>query len=218
MKVSTHRITRQGIAGFTLVELLVVVAIMALLAALTLGVFSYANRAASKSRTTTTLAAIGSALDRYNADFGEFPGVANPGNLVTVNNRDYEAAGAATLYQALSGDGYTEIYLADTPPGTANPNSDGEIEQDEAPNVKMADMPQSIIRIMNGVYFLADGWAQPFQYMPRGEVATGGDPNTVNPTYDLWSYAQDENPDTNPPTREMKLDNPTITELWIKNW
>ncbi len=212
-----YRPTSRRTAAFTLVELLVVIAIMALLAALTLGAFSFAQNAAAKSRTTTTHAAISSGLERYKADFGEYPGVSSPGNTVDVNNRQYDASGAATLYQALSGDGYDQIYFAEPPSGELNPVSDGELTGDEGSNVKMADMPPSIRRVLNDVYFLIDGYAQPFQYAPRGDVDRGGDPDTVNPTFDLWSYGQDEN-NTTDQSRETKINRPDITELWIKNW
>lgn len=212
-----HRSSPHRSAGFTLVELLVVIAIMALLAALTLGAFSYSQRAAARSKTTTTLAAIASGLERYQADFGEYPGVSSPGNTIEVNNRQYDAGGAATLYQALSGDGYDQIYFAQPPAGDLNPASDGQLTGDEGANRKMADMPTSVFRILNGLYFMIDGFSQPFQYMPRGDVSRGGFPDTVNPTFDLWSYSEDEF-NTTDITRDTKLNRPEVTDLWIKNW
>ena len=56
--------------GFTLIELLVVITIMALMAALTMGAFTYAQKSAARGRTTATHVAIISGLERYRNDFG----------------------------------------------------------------------------------------------------------------------------------------------------
>lgn len=192
--------------GFTLIELLVVIAIIALLASLTIGAFSYATAAAGRNRSSATQGAIIAALERYNADFGEYPTPANPDSTAEFNGRTYRSGGAEMLYQALSGDGSNAIELA----SGGGRGSDGRIDDDEAPNMKMPDMPQDIWIVVNNRYFIIDGFRRPFQY------TKGGQPNAVNPTYDLWSYGQDEQ-NTQADSLAAKT-NPNISAQWIVNW
>jgi prepilin-type N-terminal cleavage/methylation domain-containing protein len=193
-------------SGFTLIELLVVIAIIALLASLTIGAFSYATTAAARNRTSATQAAIMAGLERYNADFGEYPTPSNPESTGTFNNISYRAGGAEMLYQALSGDGTSAIQLA-TGGGRA---SDGRVDDDEAPNIKMPDMPKEIWLLVNNRYYIVDGFRKPFQY------TKGGQPDAVNPTYDLWSFGEDEQ-NTSQVSISMKTD-PQINAKWITNW
>lgn len=193
-------------SGFTLIELLVVIAIIALLASLTIGAFSYATAAAGRNRTSATQAAIMSGLERYNADFGEYPAPAAPTSTQTFNNISYISGGAEMLYQALSGDGTSAIQLA----SGGGVQSDGQVTDQEAPNIKMTDMPKDIWLRVNNQYYIIDGFRKPFQY------TKGGQPDAVNPTYDLWSFGQDES-NTQTVSVAMKT-NPQVNSKWIINW
>jgi len=59
--------------GFTLVELLIVIAIIAILAALTLNTAGYIQKKAARSRAETEIAALSAALESYKADNGDYP-------------------------------------------------------------------------------------------------------------------------------------------------
>src|SRR5438874_7310322 len=59
--------------GFTLIEALVVIAIIAILAAILLPVFNSAKRAAKKDSDQTHMASIGQALRLYHNDYGGYP-------------------------------------------------------------------------------------------------------------------------------------------------
>lgn len=192
--------------GFTLIELLVVIAIIALLASLTIGAFSYATAAAGRNRTSAAQAAIMSALERYNADFGEYPAPSAPTSTGIFNNVSYIAGGAEMLYQALSGDGTSAIELA----SGGGVQSDGQVTDEEAANIKMTDMPKDLWLRVNGRFYMVDGFRKPFQY------TKGGQTDAVNPTYDLWSFGQDES-NTQQVSASMKT-NPQVTSKWIVNW
>lgn len=62
-----------GRPGFTLLELLVVVAIIVILAGLTLGTLGYVNRKGAESRARAEVAALAAAIDSYKLDFGAYP-------------------------------------------------------------------------------------------------------------------------------------------------
>src|SRR5262245_2516615 len=109
--------------GFTLIELLVVIAIIAILAALTLGGFKYANEASSKNRTLTAHAVIKAGLEQYKEKHGEYPEPNQPDATTQVSNVEIRVGSARMLYQAMTGDGDSEIKLA-SPQGNV---SDGKI-------------------------------------------------------------------------------------------
>ena len=65
--------TRRTHGAFTLIELMVVVAIIAVLAGLTLGTLGYVNRKGAESRARSEVATIAAAIDNYKLEFGSFP-------------------------------------------------------------------------------------------------------------------------------------------------
>jgi general secretion pathway protein G len=87
-------------AGFTLLELLVVITIIAILAGLILNTAGYMQKKAARSRAEAEIAALSAALESYKADMGDYPvgtngastGTATPG----TNNAFLRAALAPT--------------------------------------------------------------------------------------------------------------------------
>jgi prepilin-type N-terminal cleavage/methylation domain-containing protein len=216
MKSQLRKTTR---SGFTVVELLIVITIIALLFALTVGGFTYAQRAAAGSRTTVAMNAMKSALERYRNEFGEYPEPQNPGDSIAIVDKTYEVGAAAMLYQALSGDGYDNILIAQGAPSSGQANSNGSLEAEESKNVMLTDMPKEMWIERDGRYFMADGFGKPFQYV-KAEPATGNEAvKTINSTYDIWSYGED---DVNITARSVDTLTPgpvkDASQKWIKNW
>ena len=88
------RVRRSG--AFTLAEVVVVVAIIALLVATLLPMLNRARHTAKRARLAMDLNTIGIALDAYRGDFGDYP---RPSEMdYTENTR-----GAAILCRALLG-------------------------------------------------------------------------------------------------------------------
>lgn len=194
--------------GFTLIELLVVMVIISILVGLTFGGFSYARHASMRNRTAATHRAIISGLENYNAEFGEYPAPANPGQTDEFNKNSYPVGGAKMLYQALSGDGTSEIQIAS---GGGNP-SDGKWDSSE--KMLLTDMPKQMYTVgETNRYMLLDGYIHPFQY------TKGGSTDAVNPTFDLWSFGSygDKGEDLASIGRETKQ-NTKATAKWIVNW
>src|SRR5881397_1647674 len=65
--------SRRSICGFTVLELLIVISIIIVLAALTLATMGYVQKKGARSRTETEIAAISAALENYKADNGVYP-------------------------------------------------------------------------------------------------------------------------------------------------
>jgi prepilin-type N-terminal cleavage/methylation domain-containing protein len=204
MNLHSHIKVRRR-AAFTLMELLVVISIIALLAAMTMGTFTYAQKAAMRNRTTATHRAIISGLENYNSEFGEFPEPASSGGMETFNGKSYNTGSAKMLYQALSGDGSDMIKIAS---GGATA-SDGKWEGTE--KMLLTDMPKEMYTYHGkNIYTLLDGFSHPFQY------TKGGTADAVNPTYDLWSYGEDED-NTKAADKASKQDFKKSAK-WIKNF
>ena len=231
---STRFKIRPHARAFTLVEMLIVVTLIALLAALTLGAYTYAMRSSRRRVTTGTFETIKLALERYNVEFGEYPQPNSSGQMVQFppGRFAYDVSGAACLYQALTGDGFDQIKgvtgtTTSTGSGSASSVSDGKVDgAAEVKNKMLVDIPQSIFTKKGSTYILIDGFGHPFQYVKAAipttpTTGTNSNSNTtasisINPTYDLWSYAED---DANASMKSISaLNNPSVSVRWIKNW
>jgi prepilin-type N-terminal cleavage/methylation domain-containing protein len=216
--------------AFTLAEMLIVITLIAMLAALTLGGYTYAMRSSKRRLSTGTFEAIKLALERYNSEFGEYP--QPKGSNLMVNfppgQTVYDVSGAACLYQALTGDGYDQINgvtgASGAGGGGSGGTSDGKVEGTaEIKNKMLVEIPPAIFTSKGGTYLLIDGFGHPFQYakaalptLTAGGTATTPTPTTINSTYDLWSYLEDEQN-----TSKKSLDtasDPTLSVKWLKNW
>lgn len=214
-------------SAFTLVELMVVIAIIAVLASLTLGAYTFAMRDSKRRTTVGSMTAIAAALDDYQLQFGEFPEPANVGSFTEIlPGKSYDVGGAACLYQALRGDGYDQIAgVSSSGTGGDSASSDGKIEGEEIANMIFKEMPDTMWSRRGNVFFLIDAFGRPFQYIkatPATSSSGGGggtgtsQPTTVNPTYDLWSFAED---DVNiNKTSVEAMEAPQISKKWITNW
>ncbi len=211
--------------AFTLVELMVVIAIIAVLASLTLGAYTFAMRDSKRRTTVGSMTAITAALDDYQLEFGEFPEPANVGSFAEIlPGKSYDIGGAACLYQALRGDGYDQI-AGVSGSGEENASSDGKVEDAEIANMIFKEMPDTMWSRRGNVFFLIDAFGRPFQYIKAAAPTSGGgssgsggtsQPTTINPTYDLWSYAED---DVNiRATSVESMEAPQLSQKWITNW
>lgn len=220
--------------AFTLVEMLIVLSIIALLAGLTMGGYTYAMRSSKRRLTTGTFEAVKSALENYRAEFAEYPEPATTGTMVAfLPTKTYDISGAACLYQALTGDGFDQIKGVAAGDSQTPSASDGRTQGQEIKNMMLKEMPQTMWRRMGPAFVLVDGFGRPFQYIkaapPSSTSGSGGNSgsgsgsggggqqaSTINSTYDLWSYGEDE---LNINMRSVQtLENPMFAAQWIKNW
>lgn len=217
MKISNHKTIQ---SGFTLIELITVVTIIALLFSLVVGGFSYADRYSKRQKTQVTIKAIRSGLENYNQEFGGYPIVSKKAEAISVQiaKKSYLAGGAKCLYQAMSGDGLDAIT-------ESGPSSDGELDNTEAKNVMLKDMPKELWAKSGSDYFMIDGFGHPIRYIkaaPTTSSTASGTPTalTINlNSYDIWSFNEDgDHPMATSLETTTSETLRAASQLWEKNW
>ncbi len=220
MKIQKRPLYRNA---FTLVELITVISVIVILFGLVVGGYSYADRSSKRGRTEITIKAVRSGLESYKEKFGSYPAPANPDTSVAIADKSYIAGGGACLYQALTGDGFDQI---DGATGESAPESNGNLEDNEAANLVMTDMPKELWINLDALYFMADGFGHPLRYIKSAPTtaATPGqqppEPTTINiGTYDIWSYGEDTENILATSLQAAGSDaSNRMDAKWIKNW
>jgi prepilin-type N-terminal cleavage/methylation domain-containing protein len=160
----------RGPTGFTIIELLVVMAVIIILAGLILSTVGYVENKGARSRAEAEIAAMSATLESYKADNGTYP------RDTTTDNVDAHAAIDFSKYQPASQHLYGQL--------AADPDFDG------VPNTGstsyMQFKPNQVGKDMNGKVYLRDPFGNSYGY----STAYQKDPATgYNPTFDLWSTA-----------------------------
>lgn len=161
-------ITKQfKVKGFTLIEMLVVIAIIGILAGLLIPAASKARREAAVRKAQTTIAALETALSMYYTDYGMYPPSANStsgsttqenGNSFVVNiNTGLNLVGA--LSSTTKGGPYMKFRSEDLRKDTSTP-------------------PR---------YVIVDPWGRAYVYISRRYINTAsGAVGNVDDTYGPW--------------------------------
>ncbi|HEY7000954.1 MAG TPA: prepilin-type N-terminal cleavage/methylation domain-containing protein [Candidatus Udaeobacter sp.] len=145
--------------AFTLIELMVVIAVIVILAGLILSTVGYVQKKAARSRAETEIASMSAALEGYKADNGIYP-------------QNALATGAHALYQGLSGDGNDAI--GGTTASTGTPGSSGKSYMTLKTNMLNPNPPDATARVI-------DPFRNDYNYLAPGANNTA--------TFDLWSIA-----------------------------
>lgn len=209
MKLSPS--SRQRLQGFTLIEILVVVAIIAILAALTTAGISSSQIKAKTAETRARIKLIEDALERYKIENGEYPTPSSDGTGKFFGH-SFDTGGGSCLYQALTADGNDAIKGFRPHAGETAGPSNGEIGSSGGPvylNELQGNQKTFFGKAESGTtYVLLDGFRQPFQYKPKDLKATTPDPELHNENFDLWSYGNLDSP----------KDDDESKAQWITNW
>ena len=212
--------------AFTLIEMLVVMAIIAILVAIVLNLNSLAQSKAARTRAQTEIHTLSAGLEAYKADNGSFPQDASttdtldPRTSGDPNSTAYKAA-CLFLYQQLSGDananGRNEP--AGTPPESKNYLPDFFMTQ------RLGLDSSKAVGTAGWVLYIKDPYGNCYGYSTKGAAAeqtyrtkVSTDPAAVrtanqgyNPTFDLWSTGGKGSA----PTPGVTGD---VTNVWLKNW
>jgi prepilin-type N-terminal cleavage/methylation domain-containing protein len=180
--------------AFTLIELLIVMAIILVLAGLILATSNYVQKKGYRSRAEAEIAAISAALENYKADNGVYPSATDtntlkPNTMGDPTKAAYQKASLA-LYTLISGDADND----------ANRISESKSYFNFKPNQLTPTNQKS------PVLYIKDPFGNSYGYSTvKASVPTGTD--GYNPTFDLWSTAGNIDPSNSPAQSQ-----------WIKNW
>ncbi len=177
--------SRRGLPAFTLIELMAVITIIVILAALVVGGLSFVTDRQAKEKARVQIALLSKALEDYKADNGEYPPTPNKGGTqfkATAGtstssilfdylyfDSDQDGTGVGTA--AGSGDKDQRIYLADLDPLT---NKQGWTTGNAG----------------NGT-IVTDPWGNQYCYRSAKDKTGKENSATENPDFDLWSMGKD---------------------------
>jgi type II secretory pathway pseudopilin PulG len=216
-------------AAFTLIELIVVTAVIIILTGLVLNTVGYVRKKGARARAETEIAAMAAALESYKADNAAYPRDPTPNTATDRLNARTDGnpmpsptpgnpSGATyppaslVLYRALSGDRNCDRTVSDA---DRNFNIDG-----TPLSPPLTQLPQSYFTFKPNmlspaggtgtVTAIADPFGDSYGYS-TAQAANPGGAAGYNPTFDLWSTAGlTANPSPSP--------SDTITPQWIKTW
>ncbi len=153
--------------AFTLIELLTVMAVIAVLAGMILGMAGYVQRKAARDRARSEIAAMEAALESYRVDNGSYP--ANPLMRSSSATSPPTSGGADILYQALTGDGTDKLMDGGVASrGNKKYGETGQTYWEPKDNQLNAERNQ-----------ICDPFGRPYNYVSPGYFNTA--------TFDLWS-------------------------------
>jgi prepilin-type N-terminal cleavage/methylation domain-containing protein len=201
---------RRAKTAFTLIELLIVIAVIVVLAGLILSTFGYVQKKGARARAETEIAAMSAACESYKADNGIYPRDTTNNTTDTLNARfdsDPSVTPFPNVYQNASRFLYGEL--------SGDRNFNNVIDAAEQANrayftfkPQMLDGPKDTNGNLTAVSYIRDPFGNSYGY----STANQADPTKgYNPTFDLWSSAGiAPSPTPTPPATQQ--------DLWIKNW
>jgi len=204
-QVSFHK------GGFTLVELLVVMVIIATLAGLTLSTIQFVVNEGKRKRAVAEITTLGLAIGAYKADYGDYPRDANYTDMLDARSdpdarippptsSPYLMPASVALYKALSGDS----------------DASGTIDASEKANTIYFHFPLNMLHSDNGIITaVVDPFRNAYGYSTIGSSPAATGAQGYNPTYDLWSTAD---PEKKGPRKNGTPPVSDFTNLWITNF
>lgn len=174
--------------GFTLVELMAVITIIVILAALVVGGMSFVTARQAKNKAQVQIALLAKSIEDYKLDMGRYPGVADdsPVDGTGMSEELYEALfyqgyqAAENPEATTTGDEATKIYLAELDPTSSKQGWTG---------------PASTVPVKTKIL---DPWGREYRY--RKGI------NAQNADFDIWSTGPDG--ETNPADSPGALKDP----------
>jgi len=141
--VKTHRFGRQTTAGFTLVELLAVVTIIAILIGLAALTMSSARQRAMAVKTNTLLVGLSTAINHYFTVFDAYPGPFGPDQTAGIEKENASGPPTCVRASALTGTQNMLLGLANTiyPAKNTESGVDGPFAEKELKHVVIGPAP-----------------------------------------------------------------------------
>lgn len=171
--------------GFSLIELMVVVAIMVVLAGLLIGSLPGIQSRINRGKVEAFMAELESGLSRYQIDNGAYPQNVPSGD--SLQARDTSGIeGAKVLYKHLSGDWELEGSI------DFDKNEKIYVSKLDYETNKTAKDPRTVS--LGGSFMVVDSYGSPFRYLAQPPNISVAERLTFNPTYDIWSVTDVSNP------------------------
>lgn len=198
--------------GFTIIELLVVMAVITVLAALILSTSGYVQKKGARSRAEAEIAAMSAACESYKADNGTYPRDANTDALAAVRDLAYQTKNPAdpnpssydpnaAVYKSASFSLYAQL--------SGNTNGDRITFTQKSymsfkPNMLAPTGGTGVVTAVTDPFGNSYGYST----AQAAYVQDATKPNYgFNPTFDFWSTASTTNPT-----------DALYESKWIKNW
>jgi prepilin-type N-terminal cleavage/methylation domain-containing protein len=195
MKLSLTRHKVQHLRGFSLMELLIVIAIIVILAALTMGGLGFMQRNQAVQKCRAQMGMLSTALEEYKLDFGVYP--------VADDTGAAGDQGSNVLFRALYWDSDNNGNAVGS-----DPNQRVYLAELDPVSTKQGWSSNPIASANNTII---DPWSSNYRYR-SGTNATGVvNPNCINPDFDLWSNGPDGLPGLSNGSDPASRDN-------ITNW
>jgi type II secretory pathway pseudopilin PulG len=190
--------------AFTLIELIVVIAIIIILVGLILSTVGYVQKKGARSRAETEIAAMSAACENYKADNGVYPNNSDTNALNARGDLDPSAA----VYSNASFFLYKQ--LAGVTSGSRSETPSAKTYFTFKPNMLLPAPPSNA-----DITAIRDPFGNSYGYSTAGNPQANPTPSPspvgYNPTFDLWSTGSYTPTGGPTPT-------PTPQDFWIKNW
>ena len=194
--------------AFTLIELLIVIAVIVVLTGLILTTIGYVQKKGARARAETEIAAMSAACESYKADNGIYPrGNANLSNTTPYDTDNLDARTnldpSVAVYSAASLFLYEQ--LAGVTSGSRSAIPSGKTYFTFKANMLLPAPPSTA-----DITAIRDPFGNSYGYSTANQ-ADPVTPKGYNPTFDLWSTAGiAPSPTPTPPATQQNL--------WIKSW
>jgi len=169
----SHFSSFRGQGAITIIEMLVVIMVIFILAALVIAASSYVQNKGARARAETEIAAMSAALESYKADNGIYPRDATNTDSVNPATSPVPTTASKFLYEQLSGD-----------------TNDDRIPEAKSYFTFRPNMLTLAAPLTGSVIAIRDPFGNPYGYSTAKASNPGGAIGN-NPTYDLWSTAGD---------------------------
>ena len=200
-----RRIGQVKLRGFTLIELIIVMAIILILAGLILGTSGYVNRKGATSRAEAEIKALETACESYKADNGIYPrdsATASSTDALDSSSMYDPVATDAAKYQASSLYLYEQLSGATATPFRQATGKQYMIFKPQLLSPKDQTKPVEYLQDPFG-----NSYGYSTAYLKWQEDGSVQPQKGYNPTFDLWSTAG-----------TTTSSDSAAKAKWVKNW